>query len=72
LSLAVEFRELSSFESSPRNAAYTDCRACVGVAGGGAEPNVSSLCERVHRSLDYEWGITGVETTEAEAVAGRP
>ena len=39
---------------------------------GGGDPNVASLCERVHRSLDYEWGITGVGTTASEALtAGR-
>ena len=36
----------------------------------GGDPNVASLCERVHRSLDYEWGITGVGTTASEALAG--
>jgi transglutaminase-like putative cysteine protease len=37
-------------------------------AGGDAD--VASLCERVHRCLDYEWGITGVATTASEALAG--
>jgi transglutaminase-like putative cysteine protease len=36
----------------------------------GDDPSVASLCERVHRSLDYEWGITGVGTTASEALAG--
>jgi transglutaminase-like putative cysteine protease len=27
------------------------------------------ICERVHRSLTYEWGITGVGTTAAEALS---
>ena len=36
----------------------------------GSDPDVASLCERVYRCLDYEWGITGVDTTAAEALAG--
>ena len=40
----------------------------LGPAGG--DPNVASICERVHRSVDYEWGITGVGTTASEALAG--
>jgi transglutaminase-like putative cysteine protease len=36
----------------------------------GGNPSVASLCERVHRSLDYEWGITGVGTAASEALAG--
>jgi transglutaminase-like putative cysteine protease len=39
---------------------------------GGGDLNVASLCERVHCSLEYEWGITGVGTTASEALtAGR-
>jgi transglutaminase-like putative cysteine protease len=40
------------------------------LAPVGSDPDVASLCERVHRSLDYEWGITGVGTTASEALAG--
>jgi transglutaminase-like putative cysteine protease len=37
----------------------------------GADPSdVASVCARVHRSLDYEWGVTGVRTTASEALAG--
>ncbi len=37
----------------------------------GVEPgDVASLCERVHGSIVYEWGVTGVRTTAAEALAG--
>jgi transglutaminase-like putative cysteine protease len=36
----------------------------------GGDPNVASICERVHSSIDYEWGITGVGTTASEALAG--
>jgi transglutaminase-like putative cysteine protease len=39
-------------------------------ASGAGSPNVASLCARVHRSLDYEWGCTGVRTTASEALAG--
>ncbi len=34
----------------------------------GAGP--AELCAAVHRSLTYEWGITGVRTTAAEALRG--
>jgi transglutaminase-like putative cysteine protease len=42
----------------------------VDLVPGGGRADVASLCERVHRSLDYEWGITGVGTTASEALAG--
>jgi transglutaminase-like putative cysteine protease len=42
----------------------------VELVPAGGDPNVASLCERVHHSLDYEWGITGVGTTACEALAG--
>ncbi len=32
--------------------------------------NVKSLCAKVHRALNYEWGITSVNTTASEALAG--
>jgi transglutaminase-like putative cysteine protease len=38
----------------------------AGAAGSGME----ELCEEVHRALTYEWGVTGVTTTAAEALAG--
>lgn len=44
--------------------------AVAELAFAGGHPDVASLCERVHRSLDYEWGITGVGTTASEALAG--
>jgi transglutaminase-like putative cysteine protease len=40
------------------------------LAPAGSDPDVASICERVYRSLDYEWGITGVGTTASEALAG--
>jgi transglutaminase-like putative cysteine protease len=40
------------------------------LAPAGNDPDVASICETVHRSLDYEWGITGVGTTASEALAG--
>jgi hypothetical protein len=49
----------------------TRAEGCVvELVPAGGDPNVASLCERVHRSLDYEWGVTGVGTTAAEALAG--
>jgi transglutaminase-like putative cysteine protease len=40
----------------------------LALGGGGSE--AESLCERVHESIKYEWGVTGVGTTAAEALAG--
>ena len=37
------------------------------VAGCDRAPEL--ICERVHRALAYEWGVTGVETTAAEALS---
>ncbi len=42
----------------------------AGLVTADCDPDVASLCERVHRCLDYEWGITGVRTTASEAMAG--
>jgi transglutaminase-like putative cysteine protease len=44
--------------------------ALTELARGGEQGDVASLCERVHGSLVYEWGVTGVRTTAAEALAG--
>jgi transglutaminase-like putative cysteine protease len=49
----------------------TRAEGCVtDLVSAGRDPSVASLCERVHRSLDYEWGITGVGTTASAALAG--
>jgi transglutaminase-like putative cysteine protease len=40
------------------------------LASGAGGPDVASLCARVHRSIVYEWGVTGVRTTASEALAG--
>lgn len=32
--------------------------------------DAAALCETVYRSIDYEWGTTGVRTTASEALAG--
>lgn len=44
--------------------------ALTELALAGGERDVASLCERVHRSIVYEWGVTGVRTTASEALAG--
>jgi transglutaminase-like putative cysteine protease len=44
--------------------------AVAELALAGRDGDPASLCERVHRSLVYEWGITGVGTTASEALAG--
>jgi transglutaminase-like putative cysteine protease len=44
--------------------------AIAELARAGGDLDVASLCERVHTALAYEWGVTGVQTTAAEALAG--
>jgi transglutaminase-like putative cysteine protease len=44
--------------------------ALTELAHGGERGDVAFLCERVHDSILYEWGVTGVRTTAAEALAG--
>jgi transglutaminase-like putative cysteine protease len=45
-------------------------RALVELTSGADPSDVASICARVHRSLDYEWGVTGVRTTASDALAG--
>jgi transglutaminase-like putative cysteine protease len=40
------------------------------IASGVSGADLGSICTWVHRSLDYEWGVTGVHTTASEALAG--
>jgi transglutaminase-like putative cysteine protease len=40
------------------------------LALGNGRSDLKSICARVHRSLVYEWGVTGVRTTASEAAAG--
>jgi transglutaminase-like putative cysteine protease len=47
----------------------TPDHAIATIASGAAHANIASLCTRVHRSIDYEWGVTGVRTSAAEALA---
>ena len=35
----------------------------------GCDRGPERICERVHRAITYEWGVTGVETTAAEALS---
>lgn len=41
----------------------TDLATAVGAG------DVAALCTRVHRSITYRWGVTGVRTTAAQALA---
>lgn len=50
--------------------ALTAADAAVAELAAGTGSDIAGLCSRVHRSLTYEWGITGVHTTAAEALAG--
>lgn len=45
-------------------------RAVRALAVAAGEPDAETICDRVHKSIDYEWGVTGVRTTAAEALAG--
>jgi transglutaminase-like putative cysteine protease len=45
-------------------------QALTELALAGGRGDIASLCERVHGSLAYEWGVTGVRTTASEALAG--
>jgi len=45
-------------------------QAITELASAPGGTDAGALCERVHRSLAYEWGITGVRTTASEALAG--
>ena len=40
------------------------------LAWADGPPDPKSICARVHGSLVYEWGVTGVRTTASEALAG--
>ncbi len=40
------------------------------LASGVSGSDLASICTWVHRSIDYEWGVTGVRTTASEALAG--
>jgi len=40
------------------------------LASGPGGSDLATLCDRVHGSIDYEWGLTGVRTTASEAMAG--
>ena len=51
-----------------RLTAPTPLVAQVASAAGGGD--VAALCAAVHRSIEYQWGVTGVRTTAAEALAG--
>ena len=41
-----------------------------GVGGGGALERAERICTWTNNALGYEWGVTTVRTTAAEAVAG--
>jgi transglutaminase-like putative cysteine protease len=44
--------------------------AITELALTGPRHDTESLCDRAHRALGYEWGITGVHTTASAALAG--
>ncbi len=40
------------------------------LASDADRRDVATICRRAHESIEYEWGITGVRTTAAAALAG--
>jgi transglutaminase-like putative cysteine protease len=60
----VDWRYLRPTRLTAPDAAITK------LASGLGGSDLASMCARVHRSLDYEWGLTGVGTTASEALAG--
>jgi transglutaminase-like putative cysteine protease len=44
--------------------------AIVELASGAGGADVAALCARVHQSMTYAWGVTGIRTTAADALAG--
>jgi transglutaminase-like putative cysteine protease len=60
--IAIDSRFL---RSTPLTTADSRIRDLVIPGAGPAE-----ICSRASRSLDYEWGITGVQTSAAEAIRG--
>lgn len=48
----------------------TPDRAIAELTSAVQHSGVAALCTAVHKSLDYEWGVTGVATTAAQALAG--
>ena len=44
-------------------------QAMVDIARPDERQDPRAICERTHAALTYEWGITGVRTTAAEALA---
>jgi transglutaminase-like putative cysteine protease len=42
----------------------------TGLTAGAGGPDAETLCERVHESIDYEGGVTGIRTTAGEALSG--
>lgn len=81
----VEFEvevEIELSDSQPTHQTSADLRylshthlskpdpAIIELAAEVRDGNVQSLCTKVHRALNYEWGITGVNTTASEALSG--
>ncbi|MBA2281921.1 MAG: transglutaminase family protein [Acidimicrobiia bacterium] len=80
---AIEFHVTTAVERTPLTGAHTiavderylrptqltaaDARLRALADGAGG---VDDLCRRAHGALTYDWGITGVRTTAAEAVRG--
>jgi transglutaminase-like putative cysteine protease len=73
--------EAETISSGPPNTTVVDHRylastrltapddVIADIASGATHQDVAALCARVHGSLDYKWGITGVRTTAADALA---
>ena len=66
--LATADASLAAFAQSVRYSVESDARL-AGEAGGGAWDIASALSQTIHARLKYETGVTGVDTTAAEAFA---
>jgi transglutaminase-like putative cysteine protease len=64
--------DLASFGAiDPRHTRLTAPSDLVAEVASSADGgDVAALCAKVHGSLEYQWGVTGVRTTAAEALAG--
>jgi len=62
--IGADRRYLGATALTTADEAITD----LALAGPGLD--AETLCDRAHHALIYEWGITGVQTTAATALAG--
>jgi transglutaminase-like putative cysteine protease len=62
---AAQVKRVQRFLRASKLTAADD--AVAALLADGAEP--AAICARVHEALTYEWGVTAIRTTAAEALA---